>query len=189
MLGEWTNKLAELIKEFFSFFKFWTVVPEYGESVILRLGKFSRVLRPGIHWMAPMKVDVELGDNVKPQLKELTAISITLKDSTQLTIRASFLWSITDIRTFKLEVEDADSALAGVDGIIQEFLFQYTWEELMALRSRAAEDQRRNNLPQHIRTQANKMVHRFGVQVEEVFVGSFTKTSLKDGMVRVLGHW
>lgn len=188
MIGEWTNKLAELIKEFFHLFKFWTVVNVFEEVVILRLGQFNRVLKPGIHWMAPFKIEVDFNDNVKPRMLDLANQSITLKDGTQITLDLSVLWSIFDLKTFVCEVEDADTALGGIMGIAQEHLFQYRWEELVEFRSRAAENKRFNNLPQALRTEFNKFTEDFGVSIKEVFINTLSRTSLEQGVIRILGY-
>lgn len=188
MIGDWTNKLAELIKEFFHLFKFWIVVNEFEEAVVLRFGKFKRVLKPGIHLIAPFRIEDDFKDNVKPQMFDLANQSITLKDGTQITLDICVLWSIFDLKTFVCEVEDADTALGGIAGIAQEHLFQYRWEDLVEFRTRAAENKRYNSLPQALRTEFNKFTEDFGASVEEVFINSFTRTSLEDGVVRILGY-
>lgn len=201
MIGEWTNKLAELIKEFFFLFKFWIVVNAFEEAVILRFGSYSRTLRSddgwkitrkgkptGFHFMIPFKIEEDFKDNVKPKMFDLANQSITLKDGTQITLDLSCLWSIYDIKTFTLDVENSDTALGGIMGIAQEYLFQFSWQDLIEMRSRAAENKRYNSLPQNLKTEFNRYTEEFGAQIEEVFINSFTKTSLNDGVVRILGY-
>ena len=125
-------------------------------------------------------------DNVVPCEREDLEISMTLKDETPLYVEFSFMWRIVDIEKFSLEIEDADSALVNVQGMVQEWLFQFTWEELMGTRAKAAEKSGRTDLSGKLRTHTNREVKKWGVEVVDFYVQSFIKPNLKSGVIKAL---
>jgi regulator of protease activity HflC (stomatin/prohibitin superfamily) len=182
------DRLLDFLFECLEMFKFWLVVDEYEQVVVLTLGKPRRknpVLDPGIHIVWPFGIEEFLADNVVPcDLADLE-IDMTLKDGTPLHVEFSALWKITDIQKFKLEVEDADTVLTNVQGMVQEYLFQYEWEELLKLRAEGIGD-RRQGLPWKLRTHCNQEVRQWGAELTNFYIQSFIVPNLKQGVIKAL---
>lgn len=124
--------------------------------------------------------------DVVPCERDDLEINITLKDGTPLYVEFSFMWKIIDLEKFQLEVEDADSALLNVQGLVQEWLFGYSWDELMEWRTNQAEKSGRTDLSGKLRTHANKEVKKWGIEIVDFYVQSFIRPELKSGVIKAL---
>jgi regulator of protease activity HflC (stomatin/prohibitin superfamily) len=167
---------------------YWIIVSPYERVIVLTLGKVRRkqpVLGPGIHPICPLGIEEVLEDNIVPaSLADLT-IDMTLKDGTPLHVEFSALWQITDMLKFKLEIEDADSVLLNVQGMVQEYLFQFKWDELITLRSEGVGD-KRQGLPWKLKTHCNQEVRKWGAELVEFYIQSFIRPELRTGVVKTL---
>ena len=124
-------------------------------------------------------------DNVVPSDLPDLEIEMTLKCGTPLYIVFSALWAITDIEKFKIEVEDADTVLTNVQGMVQEYLFQFTWEELLEMRKEGIGD-RRQGLPWKLRTHCNQETRKWGAELTDFYIQSFIRPDLRSGVIKVL---
>jgi len=84
------EKLIDVLLEFIDLFRFWQVVDQYEEGVVLRLGKYNRTLGPGIHWMLQaLRLDCIVRWKIKDIYKvllETEGVDDVLKDATYATI-------------------------------------------------------------------------------------------------------
>ena len=104
-LADWFEWLVELLK-------FWSIVDQYEEGVLLRLGRYKRSLTPGLVWHLPLYLDRVLTDNVVPTTLNLDEQILTSLGGQTLVISIMIRWRIHDIRKILLEVEDAEEVLA-----------------------------------------------------------------------------
>lgn len=193
------DRIIDIILWLISLLKCWVVIDEYERGVVLTWGKRryswlqrwvflreSPVLDPGIHLILPLGIESVMLDNVVPCERDDLEINMTLKDGTPLYIEFSFMWRITDIEKFSLEIEDADTALLNVQGIVQEWLFQFGWDELMELRKYALESPGRADLPKRLRTFTNREVKKWGIEIVDFYVQSFIRPELRSGVIKAL---
>jgi regulator of protease activity HflC (stomatin/prohibitin superfamily) len=193
------DRLLDFLFDILYLLKFWVVIDEYERAVVLTFGKrrlwwFHRwfmsrkspVLNPGFHFVLPFAFENVIRDNVVPCERGDLELNMTLKDATPLFVEFSFMWKIVDIEKFTLEVEDADSALVNVQGIVQEWLFQFTWEELMEFRKYAVEKSGRADLSDRLRTFTNREVKKWGVEIVDFYIQSFIRPELRSGVIKAL---
>jgi len=82
------------------------MVNEWDRCILLRLGKFSRILHPGILWVWPgidlimAKVDMRIRSTAFSAEKTLT------KDTVPVNVDAVLFWVVTDSKKAVLEVEN-----------------------------------------------------------------------------------
>lgn len=182
------DRLLDFLFEVLYLVKFWVVVDPYEEVVIITLGKIRRkkpVLGPGLHLVLPFGIEEQLSDNVVPADLPDLEINMTLKDGTPLHVCFSALWRITDMEKYQLTVEDADTVLTNVQGMVQEYLFQYTWDKLLELRRDGVTD-RRQGLPWKLKVHCNREVRKWGAELTEFYIQDFIRPDLKKGVVKVL---
>jgi regulator of protease activity HflC (stomatin/prohibitin superfamily) len=178
------DRLLDFLFSLLYLFKCWYVVNPYSEIIILTLGKTRRkkpVKGPGIHFILPFELEEVLEDNVVPTDLGCRAVAMTLKDGTQLYIEISGRWKIIDMIKFNLENEDADSLIENVAGMAQEYLYQFTWDELMEVGMRG-----RGGLTSKLRTYCNQELREWGAELDRLYIYQFIRTSLKDGVVKIL---
>lgn len=104
------DRLIDIVTGFGEALLPFTIVDDFQEAVILRFGKFSRSLKPGIHFMIPFLERV-IKDNVVLRTTDLSPQSLVTQDNKTVTIRLIATWRITDIKKALLEVEGIDDVL------------------------------------------------------------------------------
>ena len=129
MTANFISGLWELIKEVWGWFEFMTFIDAWEEGILLRRGKFVRVVKPGIVFHLPFEIDEIHSMNVKPTALELEEQSLTTGDSKEIVCRAVLMWSIFDIKKCTIDVEDAQETLGDIAvGVIQEMVEQQDWD-------------------------------------------------------------
>lgn len=182
------NKLIDIILEFFWWFIPFTIVNHFEEGVVLRFGKFSRVLKAGFHWIWPFGIEEVLTENVKPDGSYTATQAITLKDGTSLAVTVIMVWEIKDVKQLILEIEDKDTVLTWAMGSIEDFLHKVTWEELLKTRAWAAENAKRHGLAEKLIKHVNDIhEEETGVHFRDIRIKDFTITGLRNGTFRILG--
>ena len=105
------DRLFDIVFQFLDLFKFWVILNPFEQGVVVRLGKYNRVVAEGFHWTYPFNIDNVLIDNVVPRTVNLGEQGLTTADSKTITVSAVVTAKISDIRKALLEVENVDEAL------------------------------------------------------------------------------
>lgn len=105
------DKLFELLSQWITDLLPVVIVSSYEEGVLLRFGKFRKVLPPGIHFKIPF------GDEVIRQYVVITTLSLPSQslytaDKQNFVVKGVVKYKIADVKTFLLEVYDAKDALS-----------------------------------------------------------------------------
>jgi regulator of protease activity HflC (stomatin/prohibitin superfamily) len=181
------NKLIDILVECFWWFVPFTVIDHFEEGVVLRFGKFSRILKPGFHWMWPLGIEEAFSENIKPDGSYTVTQALTLKDGTSLSITMVFIWEIVNIKQLILEIEDKETALTWALGTVEEFLYKLTWAELVEMRAWAAASGKRHGISEKLAKHVNGLLQEdTGVRFVDIKIRDFTITGLKTGVLRIL---
>lgn len=149
--------IIEKLFEYIGYARFWTIVDAFEQGIILRLGKYHRTLEPGLHWIIPFMERV-IVDNVVPSTFHVGPISVTTKDGKTVTLAGVVTWSIKDIRTFLLEVEDAESVIEDSSyGTLGDMTRERNWDQLIEPRSR---------FKFYVEKRLIRTMRKYGVRVE-----------------------
>ena len=89
----------------------FAIIFQFQKGVKYTLGKYIKVLDPGIHWKTPY-IDIILKDNVVDTTMLLPSQSITTQDAKEVIVRATVGFYVKDIAAFFNSVYDTRSALA-----------------------------------------------------------------------------
>lgn len=154
------DRLFDVLFDIIGWFQICTFVDEWNEGVLLRRGKFSRVVKPGIAWHLPFGIDEIHLMNVKPSAMDLDEQVLTTADGYEIVISVNLLWSIFDIRKCLIDVEDASDTLSDIAvGFVHELVEETEWDEICTKAFRS-------ELKRLIQKQARK----FGITVSTVKV-------------------
>ena len=88
------------------------IVKDWDRGVLLRLGKYSQVLKPGISWIVPgidtiaAKVDMRIRSTSFSAEKTLT------RDTVPVNVDAVLFWVVTDAQRSILEVRDFEKTIS-----------------------------------------------------------------------------
>lgn len=88
------------------------IVNQWNRGILLRLGRFQRVLEPGIIWILP-GID-RLVSSVDTRIRSTTfsAERTLTKDTVPVDVDAVLFWVVTDAKKAILEVEDYESTVS-----------------------------------------------------------------------------
>lgn len=126
------DRLVELLIQFADMFRFWVVLNPYEKGVLLRLGKFVKVVEPGLTFKYPFGVDEILHESVVPTTHSLGNESIITKDGKGVGFHAVATYKIRDIEKAMLEISDTDHAVRDAcAGEIGRVLREHNWCDII----------------------------------------------------------
>lgn len=98
------GRLIDLIFGALDMFRFWVVLYEGQQGIVLRLGKYNRTLGPGIHWRLPMRLEELRWDNVKTRTTNTWDMSFG-NNGKVITITCAAAIRVVDIKHVLIELE------------------------------------------------------------------------------------
>lgn len=125
------ERLFEFIQNFLELFKFWFVVMDYEEAVVMRLGRYKKTLSPGLHFIYPLAIDHVMSENVALETCNLGTQSLITKDGISIAIGVVLSYKIIDVKRFLIETENAASVLEdSTYGVVGAAITASTWDEV-----------------------------------------------------------
>jgi len=125
------DRLIDLFINFIEIFRCGTVIDEYERGVVLRFGRYHRILEPGFHFLWPFYIERVVQDSVVPRTWNLGPQGLTTLDGRLITVSAIITHSIKDIRKAMLEVERVDDAVRDLCySNIARLIMQSTWADI-----------------------------------------------------------
>lgn len=125
------DRLIDFVVQFIELFKFWVVIPPFEAGVLIRLGKFSRVLECGFHWIVPFGIDQVLTEHIVPTTHSLGDESTISKDGKLVGYHAVVTYKVRDIQKALLDVEDVEHAIRDACcGEIGRVMRESTWDDM-----------------------------------------------------------
>lgn len=163
------DKLLDFLIAFLDQILPFKVVNQTDKGVLLRFGKFIKVLEPGIHPKIPFADEI-IPHSVLWTTQSLPAQSLTTKDGKDVVVKAVIKYKVVNVETFLLEVWDAIDAISDMtQGIIFDTIKEKTWEELQI-----------TDLKKEITRKARSEAKRWGIEVETVTLSDLAKlTSIR----------
>ena len=124
------DRLIALLIELWNDFKPILFVQEYKMGVLLRGGKFIKILSPGWHLKIPF-VDEYVLDYVKADTMRISEVNITTLDERTITIGCEFDLKVVDIYLALIETNEWRSNLHDIcQGILSDSLEDTNWEDI-----------------------------------------------------------
>jgi len=147
------DKLIDLIVTFIHDILPYKIVNEWEEGVHLRVGKFLKVVKPGLRFKTPF-FDQILTTSVITQTVNLKPQTVTSLDEKSVVLTSIVRYHILDVKKFLLGVMHANDVLVDTtQGIIRDVVESTNWNDLYEL----------GNI---VITEVNKEVEKWGIEVE-----------------------
>jgi predicted amino acid-binding ACT domain protein len=166
------DKLIEIISNWWLQLTPIIIIRDYEKAVLLRFGKFKKVLEPGIHFKIPM-FDEVIDQHVVTTTLSLDAQSLYTADKQNIVVKGLVKYKIADVKIFLLEVWDAQDAISDMSqAIIKNVIMSMTLDE-------CTDSELDNTLTKKVRVEAKK----WGVEVEvrELELGERQKILIEKG--------
>jgi regulator of protease activity HflC (stomatin/prohibitin superfamily) len=151
------DKLIEIITNWWLQITPIIIIRDYEEAVLLRFGKFKTVFKPGMHFKIPL-FDEVIDQHVVITTLSLNAQSLYTKDKQNIVVKGVIKYKIADVKTFLLEVYDAQDAISDMSqSIIKNVIMSMTMEG-------CTDVELDNILTKKVRVEAKK----WGVEIQQV---------------------
>lgn len=151
------DKLIEVLSQWWSYLMPAVIIPSYEEAVLLRNGKFKKVLKPGFHVKLPI-LDEVISQHVVVTTLSLAPQSLYTKDQKNIVVKGVIKYKIADVKVFLLEVFDAKDALSDMtQSIIKNIIISTSLEDCI-------DPEIDNLLTKKVRVEARK----WGVDIQQV---------------------
>lgn len=171
------DRFIDFLLQWLNLFRFWEVVDQYNQGLLLRLGKAGRVLEPGLHFRWPFGIDRVIEDQVVPRVHRLPAQTVTLRDGSTVVVEPIVTFLVKDFRKFICEVENAEGAILDtVAATVRRRLASSTWEVLV-------DGERSENLEEDMTKAAKSKGRRWGIEILQVAFASLAKAKT----IRLIG--
>lgn len=126
------DRLVDLLQSLWDALLPWTVVAPYEAAVLVRLGTFKRVLKPGFHWIVPFRVDAVLSEHTTPQTHRIAGLSTTTRDGKSIGFDAVITFQVADIEKAVLRVTNVRDAIVDTcTGVLGTELSDAAWEDVL----------------------------------------------------------
>ena len=156
------DRLIDFLVSILGLFAFWTVIDPFELGIVLRLGRYSRTIEPGFHFVMPLGFEEVLSENVVPTTTNLNEQVLTCSDGVAVVAATMVRWSISDVRKTLLEVEDADEVLEDTCyGQTTKVIAALPWSQLSDISA----------IETTLLAAMRRRSHQWGIKVHEV---SFT---------------
>lgn len=163
------NLVTQIWRELLPF----TIINEYEEGVLLRLGRYRKTLTPGLHFKIPI-VDNIIADEVVTTTLPLEHQSFCTVDEETITVKCIVKYRIVDIKKYLLDVYDVVDAIEDVSlGVVRNHLSEVKYDEIPTL-----------DLETDMVSEVNEKVHQWGIIVQDITITDLVKAK----MYRVFGE-
>ena len=151
------ERVFDFIASFWNVLRPWVVIDDYEGGVILRLGRYHRELKPGLHWKLPL-ADVSVTTSTAITTMALRPQTLTTRDDLTIVISAIVKYHIEDVRAYLLDIWDSADVLNDVTlGAIKEIVALVDYRDLQ-----------RKEIEDDVLNTVQDEAKRFGVHVHKV---------------------
>lgn len=133
------------------------IIHPYQEAVVYWCGKYSKIVKGGIHFKFPFLNTYDKHTVVTTTLT-IPSQSLTTKDGLQVVVKSVVKYKIDDIKPFILEVFDSTDAISDITQcIVKEQITQRDWKD-------CSDNELDNLITKKLRVE----VRKWGINVEKV---------------------
>jgi regulator of protease activity HflC (stomatin/prohibitin superfamily) len=151
------DKLIDLLSNWIEQILPLFIITDYEMGVLLRFGKYKKIVGPGIYFKIPF-FDHVLSQHVVVTTLSLPPQSLYTKDKQNIVVKGVVKYRISEVKTFLLEVYDAQDAISDMtQSIIKNIIMDKTLDECI-------DPEIDNTLTKKARVEAKK----WGVEIQQV---------------------
>lgn len=160
------DKLVDLIINFIGLFRFWSIIRDFEGGIILRLGKFHRMAKPGWNWRWPFDVEECFYSNINMMTRVVGPQSLTTKDDKSLIVSVVITEKVEDVKKFLIECTHGHSIIEDATyGAVATLIHNSTWDELMGI-----------DLAHQLEITVRRQAKKYGVDIIQLQLVDFTKS-------------
>lgn len=124
------DRIIDIIENVWDSLVPYIIILEYQEGVMLRFGKYRKVIGKGIHFKIPI-IDTPVVEHIAITTTTLPPQSLTTLDNQTIVVKGIIKYKIVDIHKYAILVWDAKDALVDTTcGIIRDTVNEKDWQEV-----------------------------------------------------------
>lgn len=159
------DKLIDLFVQFIEVFQFWRVVDQWEKGIVLRLGKFHRMARPGLMFIWPLHIEQLFVEDIFRKVTTLAPQSLTTADGVGVVASPVVTYKVVNVKKVILQAGGHEEAIiAVVPGKIGELIMGANWTDLNTEEFRAT-----------LTTASDEAAQEWGVEILEVRFANLVK--------------
>ncbi len=160
------DKLVDLIKQFWRFFVFIDVLPEWEAGVVMRLGRYHRDAKPGVNYIWPFMIEKVNSTSVVAETMVTAPQSLLTRDGKAIVISTVITFTKTDAKIFLLTINGGDRVIEDASyGVISDVVMKNDLATLVSM-----------DLVNELTIKVRRFAKKYGVQIERVQIADFSTT-------------
>lgn len=164
--GGMFEKLVDLLKQFWRFFVFVDILPQWEGGVVLRFGRYHRDAKPGPNWIWPFLIETVISTSVVAETMVTAPQSLLTSDGKAVVISTVITFIKTDAKTFLLTIQGGDRVIEDASyGVISDIVMKNTLESLVSI-----------DLANELTIKVRRFARKYGVEVQRVQIADFSTT-------------
>ena len=158
------DKLIDLIIQFIDLFRFWTILTDWEQGIILRLGKFHRMAKQGWNFRIPSNIDICYYTSSNMMTRVVGPQSLTTKDGKSLIISVVITEQVEDVKKFLMTATHGRSIIEdSTFGAVATVIHDKTWQELQDM-----------DLARTLEITVRRQAKKYGVDILQLQLVDFT---------------
>ncbi len=172
------DKLIDFILSGIKMFYFLDVVMDWELAIVMRMGKFNRILTPGLHLKIPFGFEEVVSVTVVLETQNVGPQSLMTKDLRNLVVSSVITYTIKDAKTFLLRVMDAKN-------VIEDTVYGIVAEEIMNVNSKKMDIK---VIRLQILEKIKNKIEKWGVEIIDYNFSDFSLNRSLRLMGKIDGH-
>lgn len=158
------DKLIDFLISIIDHINPFVIVKEYQEAVLLRNGKFKRIMKKGLHLKYPF-IDEYIQQHILWTTLTLPSQSLVTKDGYDIVVKSVVKYRIFDVKVFCLELFDSVDAISDISqGTIKTIIMASEWDKCID-----------NGLDNLLTKKIRSEVKKYGVEIDQVTLTDIAK--------------
>lgn len=138
------------------------IVPQQHVGIVERLGKYSRTLNAGFHFLIPFVDKIRKVQDLKMQQAEVPSQMVITKDNVQIKIDTIFFYTVIDAKTATYTIHNFVHGVQNITAAnIRQVVGKMDLDETLAARERISSE---------LRTSLDEATEQWGVRIDRVEV-------------------
>ena len=149
------DKLIAAIQQFGNALLPLFIIDEWEHAIVLRGGRFLKVVKPGFYWKIPF-FDSVWRHNVITQSIDIPPQSVTTADNKNVVVKGIIRFNISDIKLFLTTITEPKDVLTDTTGgMIRSIIEDTEWINIV-------------DIDKKLTSEVGKFVKKWGIKVEKV---------------------
>lgn len=125
------EKLTDFLIQCIGIFQFWKVVEQWERGLVLRFGRYHRMVKPGLVFVWPFYIESVYVEDIYRKVAALPPQSLTTSEGVSVVVSAVVTYRVKNVKKVILAAGGhEDAIIAVIPGTIGAFVSGARWDDL-----------------------------------------------------------